>query len=219
MGFPNLPDPRTARVRCVAAAACGLVGLAIVGSSFWRLDLRYALPTPVPNDHSPVAAGAPVALPNELQRRVANSDRPTLLHFYNPACPCSRFNLDHVRGLAKRFEREANFIAVLECEPEDAAQGVDALSEPFGHTMFDPDGSIAALVGVYSTPQAAILTPEGRLYWRGNYNVSRYCANPESEFARIALERVCAGSDAPAPDARAQTAWGCPLPDPTETAQ
>lgn len=198
------------------AAACGVVGLAMVGLSFWRLDLRYALPTPIPSAYTVVGPGDVVALPSELASRELRSGRPTLLHFYNPECPCSRFNLDHVRELATRHADTARFVAVLECEPDEAPDVLESLRAHFDQAVFDPDGRIAAAVGVYSTPQAAIVTSDNKLFWRGNYNTSRYCANRESEFARLALERACAGESAPHPDERAQKAWGCPLPNDAE---
>jgi hypothetical protein len=68
------------------------------------------------------------------------------------------------------------------------------------------------MVGVYSSPQAVVVTAAGALYYRGNYNLARYCTEVQTEFARIALEHVLAGApkyDAPAP---ARIAYGCPLP-------
>ena len=78
--------------------------------------------------------------------------------------------------------------------------------------MTDTDGRIATACGVYSTPQAAILDGTGRLFFRGNYNVSRYCLAPGSEFARIALESLLAGKPAPVFPEIAMVAYGCELP-------
>ena len=52
----------------------------------------------------------------------------------------------------------------------------------------DFDGKLAAACGVYSTPQAVVISIDGRLLFRGNYNASRYCASPATQFARLALE-------------------------------
>ncbi len=210
-----MANPQTARVplppsrsRTVAAAACGTLGLATVALAFWRIDLRYALPTPLPPDHVAVEAGAPLRLPTGF---VALGPQPTLLHFFNPDCPCSRFNLEQVHELARRFAGRVRVIAVLETQA-DAQAARERWLEDFEEVWIDADGALAAEVGVYSTPQAALVDAEGRLYWRGNYNVSRYCVTPDTEFARLALERLCDAADAPPPDPRAQVAWGCPLP-------
>src|SRR5262249_46492721 len=45
-----------------------------------------------------------------------------------------------------------------------------------------------AEAGVYSTPQAVLLDAKSHIVFRGNYNVSRYCTDPRTEFVRIALE-------------------------------
>lgn len=77
-------------------------------------------------------------------------------------------------------------------------------------SVVDETGSIGQEAGVYSTPQAVLVDVEGRLYFRGNYNVSRYCAVRETEFARIALESMLAGKPAQPLTAAAATAYGCP---------
>lgn len=214
----NLPErvtaARSGHLRSAAAAACGILGLATVALAFWRLDLRYSLPTPVPPEHVEVGVGDEIPLAPKL---LPAGTGPLLLHFFNPQCPCSRFNLEHVRELARRFEGRVRVVAVLEAEEAGAAGARERWLGEFETVLVDVDGSIAAAVGVYSTPQAALVDAQGRLYWRGNYNVSRYCVTPETEFARIALERLCDGSAAPADDPRALVAWGCPLPTSEES--
>jgi hypothetical protein len=76
----------------------------------------------------------------------------------------------------------------------------------------DTGGEIARECGVYSTPQAVILTSEGRLYYRGNYNLARYCSDPATEFARLAIESILGGRPAfPAPK-ESVISYGCSLP-------
>lgn len=207
--LPTRVPVRLPRSRSAAAAACGILGLATIALAFWRLDLRYSLPTPIPSQHAEVAAGTEVRLPAEF---VPAGSLPVLLHFFNPQCPCSRFNLKHVRELAGRFEGRVRVVAVLEAEESESASARERWLAEFETVLVDVDGSIASAVGVYSTPQAALIDAKGQLFWRGNYNVSRYCVSPETEFARIALERLCEGSVAPTDDPRARVAWGCPLP-------
>lgn len=206
------PEPRGASWRSAAAAACALAGLAVAGHAFWDLDLRYAQPTPAPPGRFEVALGARVALPEELSRYVLAAPGPTLLHVFNPECPCSRFNLGHVVAIARGLEGRARVVAVL--QGADARESVAAFEESdtgLAHVV-DPDGSIAKALGAYSTPQAAIVERDGRLQWRGNYNLSRYCRDRDTEFARIALEHAVAGRAAPAFPIEATTAYGCALP-------
>ncbi len=111
-----------------------------------------------------------------------------LLHFFNPGCPCSRFNLDHIRELTRTYGERVNIVAVLE---EDST---DTLIDGFRRTglpiqaVVDSNRTLATAVGVYSTPQAVILDTRGTLIYRGNYNSSRYCVDRRTEYARIALD-------------------------------
>lgn len=183
--------------------------LAVVGFAFWQQDLKYSRPTPRPASLRVVVPGSQPDLRGVP--RFADG-KPIFLHFFNPGCPCSRFNLDHVRALAMQQKEQAHFVAVLQGDDEGslrrefASLGLDVPS------VADTGGAIAAACGVYSTPQAVILGGDGRLFFRGNYNVSRYCPAQGTEFARIALEALLAGKPAPVfPDA-ALVAYGCELP-------
>jgi hypothetical protein len=207
---PSLSPARRRNVRQFAAGACALVGLAAIGAAFWEVDLKYSAPTPVPALLAEVELGTRLELPADLERFLRSAPGPTLLHFFNPRCPCSRFNLEHVIELARRFEGRARVLAVL-AEGGEVADAVELVSEHFPARV-DVDGKLAEALGVYSTPQAAIVGQDLRLYWRGNYNRTRYCVERTSEYARIALEAALEGRPAPSFDPRATLAYGCELP-------
>ncbi len=77
--------------------------------------------------------------------------------------------------------------------------------------VLDKDGRMGLALGVYSTPQAVLLNNAGRLYFRGNYNASRYCVDETKEFARLALAALVNGQPLPAFPQGAVIAYGCPL--------
>lgn len=190
-----------------------LVGL--IGGMFWYQDWRYSLPTPKPKDLKEPSLGMVVAVP--LMRDTDLSellDRPVLLHFFNPDCPCSRFNLDHVRTLHRQFGGKVNFVAVLEgANSEHLRQQYARLNLPVP-AIVDSDQSIAGSLGVYSTPQAVLLDRNQRLSYRGNYNTSRYCTAPQTEFVKLALESLLnEGGNNELPPTAATTAYGCSLPE------
>ncbi|MDP1797383.1 MAG: hypothetical protein Q8K78_07875, partial [Planctomycetaceae bacterium] len=63
------------------------------------------------------------------------------------------------------------------------------------------------------TPQAVILDQDLHLIYRGNYNISRYCTSRQTEFVRIALEKLLSNTSPKfVPPVAATTADGCPLP-------
>ena len=180
-------------------------GIAVL---FWRQELRYVLPTPVPADYQPVAVNQPVFLPATL----SSLDQPVFLHFFNPDCPCSRFNLRQFNELVGQYGNRVHFVAVL---PVNKGAELETAKQEFGlaiPAIADPDRKLAKACGVYSTPQAVIVNQAGRLYYRGNYNQSRYCTRKNTAFARMALDSILNRVPAPSFDWLATRAYGCGLP-------
>ncbi len=210
MGKPDqVPNGSRAHAwrRLVVLLAAALTLLAI-GTVFWQQDLRYSLPTPRPAALVQVAIGTTVELPaNVTSQGAVQQRKPLLLHFYNPDCPCSRFNRDHLRALQNRFGTAVQFVAVIESGcPEPGESGL-----PMPHIV-DTGGALANQLGVYSTPQAVLLDGGQRLVFRGNYNVTRYCDDRSTQFARLAIEALLAQTTIGL-DPDAATAYGCPLPN------
>lgn len=140
-----------------------------------------------------------------------DANRPTFLHFFNPACPCSRFNLDHLRSLIQSHQAQVRFIAVLQGDQPNLREAFGKLGLNM-ESVIDLNGAIARAAGVYATPQAVLINRQGQLYYRGNYNSSRYCTTKETEFARIAIESLRDGKPHQPIPLEARTAYGCPLP-------
>ena len=189
--------------------------LGFVGYTLWEQDWKWGLPTPRPAHLKQPPVGAHLALPETVAARWSTkSGRPLLLHFFNPDCPCSRFNQDHVRDLIKAQRGRVTIIAVIEPEggPVSPRAVADAERDLGVPVLLDADGSLAKYVGVYSSPQAVVVTPAGALYYRGNYNLARYCTDARTEFARIAIEHVLSGAPTYDAPVQARVAYGCPLP-------
>lgn len=194
-------------VALVASAGC--LALAIV--AFWYQDWVYALPTPRPEGLHQIAPGETVPIVAITGRH--NLDRPLVFHVVNTDCPCSRFNRDHLRTLVRRFGGRVTFVALVQGadDPEVLRTSFESWDIAVD-VVADPGGHLATMLGVYSTPQAVVVTSDGRLYFRGNYNSTRYCADRRTEFVRIAIEAVLAGRTLPAMPDDAMVAYGCPLP-------
>jgi len=89
----------------------------------------------------------------------------------------------------------------------------DKVRARFGITVpILTDTALARLCGVYSTPQAVLITAGHELYYRGNYNRSRYCSDEKSNYAQIALNSLVNRMPYPHLDNLALTAYGCELP-------
>jgi thiol-disulfide isomerase/thioredoxin len=175
---------------------------------FWRNEYKYTLPTPVPVNYKAVAIGEPV----NLNGKLGKTSKPVFLHFFNPDCPCSRFNIPHIESLVKKYGDKITFFIVVVAK--DAKYSGQDIQDKFDLTipvLFDK--AIADSCGVFSTPQAVILDAKRKLYYRGNYNRTRYCADGKSNFAQMAIDSLLNKSQNPSFDKLALKAYGCTLPN------
>lgn len=186
-----------------------LVGvISCIGAVFWQQELVYQLPTPIPKDYTPVATGALLDLPETVHTQAG---KPVLLHFFNPECPCSRFNLKHFLTLVRQHRKDLNFVAVIP-EKEDLAKAHRMLDGEVP-VVHDVRQQLSRQCGVYASPQAVLVDSEGRLFYKGNYNRARYCTQKKTSYAALAIEHLLAHQPAPVFDTLATRAYGCQLPD------
>jgi len=181
---------------------------AVILGFFWYNQLVYSLPTPVPRGYHQISIGQQLTLNHKLNFR---NGKPLFLHFFNPDCPCSRFNIDHIRSLIKSHKNEVNFAVILMTNKDYTAREI---RKKFGLDVpLISDTSIAKQCGVYSTPQAVIITSDHHLYYRGNYNKNRYCTDQQTSYAKIALDDLLNNKSRSQSDVLAIKAYGCSLPD------
>jgi len=177
-------------------------------SIFWYYEWKYSLPTPVPQNLHTVNRGDYIDLSSKID---AENGKPLFIHFFNPDCPCSRFNVPHFNALVKKYGDKINFIVVV-------INKKDSYSEKNIQDKYDltvpvlSDQAIAESCGVYSTPQAVILDAGHKLYYRGNYNRSRYCTDNKSNFAQMAIDSLLNNNLNPTFNQYALKAYGCQLP-------
>jgi hypothetical protein len=186
-----------------------------VGGVFWQTAWKYSLPTPIPDHYHDVSRGTTIILPASANG-LASGKKPLFLHFFNPDCPCSRFNMPQFKALVLQYGQSVSFaIVVMSPERFTAAQLRNKFDLPYPIPVLN-DSAIAAACGVYSTPQAVILDAEGRLFYRGNYNRSRYCADERTGFARQALDGLLLHRYSLTLSPLAFKAYGCQLPTCTQ---
>jgi hypothetical protein len=179
-----------------------------VSALFWYNEWRYHLPTPVPLNYRPIAAGTPIKLNASLDK---DHSKPIFLHFFNPDCPCSRFNISSFKSLVKQYSRQVNFFVVVMNNDHYTARQIQDKFDLDIPVLFD--ASLAKACGVYSTPQAALLDAAHKLYYRGNYNRSRYCTDEKTSYAKIAITGLLHDHARLLFDRLALRAYGCSLPN------
>jgi thiol-disulfide isomerase/thioredoxin len=190
------------------AVAVLIVTFLCIGFLFWHSEWKYSLPTPVPELYHAVNNGAYIDVSAKFNPR---RNEPVFLHFFNPDCPCSRFNMPHFKELAKMYGHKISFAVVV--LTKDKGYTETTIREKYGLTvpvLFD--SSLAAACGVYSTPQAVLINTDKALYYRGNYNRNRYCSDKKTNYAQMAIDSLLANRQHPGFNRYALTAYGCSLP-------
>lgn len=179
-----------------------------IAHAFWQYEVKYALPTPVPNNLREVCIGDRV----DIEPWVQQNNKPMLLHFFNLLCPCSKFNMKEYLELTRTFGNDMDFMIVLQ---SDQLSDVIKVQRQHGEDLKvlpDPEGAISDAFGIYATPQAVILDTTGRIYYKGNYNKARFCTQKDTRFAFTAIQHLLAGEALPNFTETATIAYGCSLP-------
>jgi len=187
---------------------CLLTVFSCIGYIFWYSEWKYSLPTPVPQNYHAVKQREHIDISGRFKPEKSG---PVFLHFFNPDCPCSRFNIPHFKSLANKYADKINFAVVVMTKNKNYT--AKYIVEKYGLTvpvLFDT--SLAASCGVYSTPQAVLLNTDHTLYYRGNYNRDRYCTDEKSNYALMAIDSLLANKQEPLFNRYALTAYGCSLP-------
>lgn len=173
---------------------------------FWYNDWKFNLPTPVPKNYSAVDFGNNIS----IAKKIHHSERPLFLHFFNPKCPCSKFNIPYFKELVNKYSTEVDFQIVLMSDKHYTAEEIQRKFDLNIPVLFD--SAIANECGVYSTPQAVIIDSKNNLFYRGNYNKSRYCTDNKTNYAEQALNNLLYNNRMAIYDRLALKAYGCSLP-------
>jgi len=182
----------------------------LIGWVFWKQGLQYALPTPVPSNFVDVKAGTTVDLVKEIP---SAGGKPTLLHFFNFDCACSRFNMRDFESMAKQYGNDVNFYVVIQSEDEGDRDRFKKKYDLDIPTILDKDGTISDKCGIYATPQGVLLDKDFTIYFKGNYNLARYCTKKETKFAELAIGHLLKNEPLPlALQYALKEPFGCSLP-------
>lgn len=189
--------------------SCWLVILfGTISYVLYHEDWKYSLPTPVPENYNP---SKPVNGKYLASTISPGSSDPLFLHFFNPECPCSRFNVPHFRSLVNKYGDKLRFAIVVMSTTEEYSPGDIRKKFDLDIPVYF-DRSIADSCGVYSTPQAVLLNADHELYYRGNYNKSRFCSDRKTNFAQMAIDSLLANRTDLITDKAALKSYGCCLP-------
>jgi hypothetical protein len=158
------------------------------------------------------AAAAPAQWPADAGL-ARDRDRPTLLLFVHPGCPCTAATLEELNRLLARCAGRARVEVLFRTDPalgpEAARTGLwaQAAALPGVTVTEDPLGALAQRFGARTSGQACLYDRDGTLRYSGGLTPSRGHAGDNG--GRAALQALLLGDEAPA---RAPV-FGCLLHD------
>jgi hypothetical protein len=116
-------------------------------------------------------------------------------------------------SLSKKYSKHVNFYIVLQSDDENAKHDFKRRYELNLPILQDGEGAISDICGIYSTPQAVILNENSVVYFKGNYNKSRFCTRKETRYVEIALDSLIQNKPLPMFVQNELTLpYGCSLP-------
>jgi len=133
------------------------------------------------------------AMPESLPGSAA-----TLVHFWDPACPCSRFNEAHVRDLIAAYRHKGiGFVVVAHAAADVAAHAViRRAAAAFGDQVpLVIQRASTAMVLPPSSPATAIFAADGELAYFGPYSVGAVCTTGSGAFVETVLNRLLRGDN------------------------
>lgn len=202
---PRLPARRTRQV----AAAIFAVWIIATGYAFWHFQFSQLRPfTPPQNDRAffdgEVISKRIESLP------IAPAGAATLIHFWDPACPCSRFNDDHLRALVEQYAPNGIEVLVVPA-PGAPIPSTGTLQARYGTAVRLAAPELRALRPP-SSPAVAVVDNKEQLAYFGPYSTDGLCSADGGGFVEAVLDNLLAGRQSRQFNT---LAFGCYCPWPT----
>lgn len=142
---------------------------------------------------------------------VRDAERPTLLAFFHPHCPCSRASMAELAIVADRCKERARLQIAFTVPEGDSAWQQTSLTHaanqiPGATVHFDKDGVEADRFGARASGEVVLYGHRGELLFRGGITASR--GHEGDNAGRAELIRAI---EAGAPSAWCGPVYGCPL--------
>jgi hypothetical protein len=162
--------------------------LAATAVAFWWFEYQHVRAFNDPQGRGTAVLFDSAALSAGLAA-ASSGAAPTLVHFWDPSCPCSRLNAPHVRELMETYRtRGIEFVVAVPPGSIERARraypGASVVSAASLQQALPP-----------SAPAAAVLEAGGELAYFGPYSVGAFCTSGSGAFVERALDAVLAGDN------------------------
>jgi hypothetical protein len=199
------PSSHRSRVGFVLA----FVWLLLASGGLWVMAKHQFAPG------APASSGLDWPAGTQIQRA---TDRPTLVLFAHPRCPCTRASIAELGEITARCGDHLA-VRVLFYKPLEFPSGWEkadlwrsASAIPGASVFSDVDGAAARAFGGLTSGQALLYGADGRLLFRGGITQGRGHAGDNPGRASI-LSLVSGGAGA----FKATPVFGCPIEKPDES--
>lgn len=194
------PPAATTHARLRLAAGLSLCWLLATAYAFWWFQLRNLQPFTANTGSHTVLFDAQ-RLHERLSALVStaaagDAAAATVVHFWDPDCPCSRFNERHVNSIVATFRgRGVRFLVVARNGGTLTGAALQARAQAaFGRDVrlvAAAPRSVAELTP--SSPATAILDAHGQLAYFGPYSSGALCTAGTGAFVEKVLDQLLAG--------------------------
>lgn len=140
-----------------------------------------------------------------------------VLVFVSAECPLSNLVIPDLRKMAAAWKEKGVALEVIYADPEVTAESAAAHAKEHKldiPLLLDPTQELTRLLGARVTPEAVVLTADGKILYRGRID-DRYTDDgiradgPRVRDLEAAVEAVLAGKAPPAAEVKG---FGCPIP-------
>lgn len=146
---------------------------------------------------------------------ITNNDQHSavLIHFWDPSCLCSRFNIQHVQRLIEDFGPDGiRFIVILNDRIPDPEEFISQAPELFPGAALIRASQLALPSKVPASPATAILDQHGQLAYFGPYTLGALCLPSGDGLVETVLKSLLAGRQ-PVPGSIAGSGCFCAWPN------
>ncbi|HYV35697.1 MAG TPA: redoxin family protein [Gemmataceae bacterium] len=140
-----------------------------------------------------------------------------VLIFVTTDCPISNYYTSEINALVKDYAGKPVRFFVIHVDPDLKPADAAAHAKTYGldcTILIDAKHRLVKTAGVTITPEAAVLTPDGKIVYRGRIDdvyaeLGKRRIEPDQRDLREALSQVLAGQAVKVAETKAV---GCPIP-------
>lgn len=121
------------------------------------------------------------------------SDSISVIHFWNPDCPCSKFNEVHVKKIISDYsDKNVAFSVVVSGKSAEQRKERSLLAKQVFNlaAVKDIRSDWPMEKGPPSSPAVAIMNKQGKLVYFGPYSLGARCSPEKGKFVEKVLDRL-----------------------------